>query len=183
MKWAKCNLGAVIPEAAGSYFSWGNLDGHPTGSGYNFSLNVYETTPAASIATDLSLDEDAARAILGAPWRMPTTAEFQELYDNCTYVRTPLNGMNGLLFTSNVNGNTLFFPAAGIYNGTSLSGRGSAGGYWSSTYSSAASAHSLYFDSSSVDPQHSSNRRYGFSMRAVQDGTPNRSVDPPTPEA
>lgn len=167
LQWANCNIGAEKPSDSGIYFSWGNIEGHAEGSGYDFSQDVYDATAAAAITANLSLSQDAARANLGAPWRMPTADEFQELYDNCTCVWTTLNGVNGLLFTSNVNGNTLFFPAAGYYNGTSLGSRGSEGRYWSSTYISAASARLLYFDSSRVNPQGSDGRRRGFSVRAV----------------
>ena len=149
------------------YFSWGNLIGHAKGSGYDFSQNEYDATPAAAITANLSLSQDAARAYLGAPYRMPTAAEFQELYDNCTHEWTTLNDVQGLLFTSNVNGNTLFFPAAGIYNGTSLDNLGQYGYYWSSTYFSATVARNLRFNSSDVDPQHNTARRFGFSVRAV----------------
>ena len=102
---------------------------------------------------------------------MPTAAEFQELNDNCTSVWTTINGMNGRLFTSNVNGNKLFFPAAGFYNGTSLSYPGSSGLYWSSTYESVSNARVLNFSSSNISPQGSSDRRLGFCIRAVADPT------------
>lgn len=162
------------------YFSWGNLDGHAERSGYNFSQAVYDATPAAAITANLSLSQDAARANLGAPWRMPTAAEFQELYNNCTSVWTTLKGVNGLLFTSNVNGNTLFFPAAGYYNGTSLSSRGSNAGYWSSSYGSDTNARLLTFGSSTIYPQGYNSRRLGFSVRAVVDpGILTRSVISP----
>ena len=168
LKWARCNIGAATPEGYGLYFSWGNPEGHAEGSGYDFSQAVYDTTPAASISASLSLSQDMARANLGQPWRLPTATEFQELYDNCTCVWTTLNGVAGRLFTSNVNGNTLFFPAAGYYGGTSLSDRGSDGNLWSSTYNSATHARILDFGSSTVNPQYRSSRRYGFSVRAVQ---------------
>lgn len=167
VQWASCNVGAEKPSESGLYFSWGNTEGHAEGSGYNFSQAVYDTTPAASITADLSISQDAARAYLGAPWRMPTANEFQELYDNCTVVWTSMNDVYGLLFTSNVNGNTLFFPAAGFYNNTSLTSRESRGFYWSSAYDSATSALYLRFDGSEVSPQYSGSRRCGFSMRAV----------------
>lgn len=182
MKWAKCNLGANVPESAGFYFSWGNLEGHPAGGGYDFSQATYNESPAAAISADLSLNEDAARAVLGAPWRMPTAAEFQELNDNCTSVWTSLNGVNGRLFTSNVNGHTIFLPAAGLYNGTSLTNRGAGGDYWASTLASETTARRLGFTNTATSLSGSNDRRYGFSIRAVQDGTPNRSIVPPTPE-
>lgn len=62
---------------------------------------------------------------------------------------------------------TLFFPAAGNYNGTSLNNRGSNGNYWSSSWISATNARNLNFNSSSVNPQNSNNRRNGFSLRGV----------------
>lgn len=167
VQWASCNVGAEKQTDPGLYFSWGNVEGHIIGEGYDFSQAVYDSTPAADIETDLSLDQDAARAYLGTPWRMPTAAEFQELYDNCTCVWTAMDNVNGLLCTSNVNGNKLFFPAAGIYNGPSHNNRGSIGYYWSSTYNSAANAFRLNFDQSSVGPQGSSLRRLGFTLRGV----------------
>ena len=167
IQWANCNVGAKSEVDFGQYFSWGNTEGHNIDEEYDFSQNVYNSTPAADIATDLSLEQDAARAILGAPWRMPTAAEFQELVDNCTSVWTTLKGMNGLLFTSNVNGKKLFFPAAGIYNGTLLNSRGVSGNYWSSTYNSATGARYLGFNSSNIIPQGSISRRYGCNVRAV----------------
>lgn len=175
IKWAKGNIvedgngGFKIGDETdyGFYFSWGNTDAHAEGSGYDFSQEVYDATPAAAIDTDLSLSQDAARAKLGAPWRMPTSAEFKTLYDNCTSEWTTLNGVNGILFTSNVDGNTLFFPAAGYYNGTLLTSRGIRGHYWSSSYISATNARNLNFSNSDVNPQNSYGRRNGFSVRAV----------------
>lgn len=175
-------MGANVPESAGLYFSWGNTDGHPFGTDYNYSQEVYNTTPGAAIDTDLSLSEDAARTNLGTPWRMPTAGDFQELYDNCTSVWTTLNGVRGRLFTSNVNGNTLFLPAAGGYNETSLNLYGTAGRYWSSTWGDATRANSCTFNDTNVTTQRLADRRYGYSIRAVQDGTPKRSIVPPTPE-
>lgn len=165
--WASCNVGAERPSDSGLYFSWGNTEGHAEESGYNFSQAEYNTTPAAAITGDLSLSQDAARANLGEPWRMPTAAEFQELYDNCTSVFTTMNGMSGILFTSNVNGNTLFFPAAGDYNGTSLTYRGSAGFYWSSKYLNSATAYCLLLTRTNINPQNTGGRYYGYTVRAV----------------
>ena len=137
------------------------------GEEYDFSQSVYGNTPAAAIASNLSLDQDAARVNQGAPWRMPASEEYQELYDNCTHVWATMNGVDGVLFTSNVNGNTLFFPAAGGYNGTSLQNYGSGGRYWSSTFYNATRANFMLFDSAAITPQYNGNRHLGFSVRAV----------------
>ena len=167
--WGTKNIGATSPTGWGWYFSWGNLDGHPEGSGYNFSQDVYDTTNAASISQDLDVSQDAVRAIKGGTWRMPTTNDFAELF-NSSYTTnewTTVDGVNGRKVTSKINGKSVFFPAAGYYNGASLYGRGSHGLYWSSSWISATDARGLYFDSSSVLPQGSSGRRLGFSLRGV----------------
>lgn len=167
--WGTKNIGATSPTGYGWYFSWGNLDGHPEGSGYNFSQEVYNATDAASISQDLDASQDAVRAIKGGTWRMPTQYDFAELFNSAytTNEWTTVNGVNGRKVTSKINGKTLFFPAAGYYNGTSLSSRGSNGFYWSSSWISAADARGLYFNSSGVIPQNSLNRRCGFSLRGV----------------
>ena len=78
-----------------------------------------------------------------------------------------MDGVYGRLFTSNVNGNKIFFPAAGRFDGESLGYRGLYGLYWSSTYISELNAGYLNFGSSDVIPQGSNGRRFGFSVRAV----------------
>jgi uncharacterized protein (TIGR02145 family) len=169
--WAKCNLGAVSPEGSGMYFSWGNLEPHQKDQGYDFSQAVYDNTTGASILTDLTLEQDAAHCLLGGLWHMPSKDDFQELYDNCTTAWTTnynSTGIAGRVFTSKNNSNTLFFPAAGFYNGTTLSGEGSNGYYWSSSFSSATYAYRFGFSSSGVNPQSGNSRRSGFSVRPVQ---------------
>ena len=168
--WGTKNIGATSPTGWGWYFSWGNLDGHPEGSGYNFSQDVYDATDAASISQDLDASQDAVRAIKGGTWRMPTQYDFAELFNSAytTNEWTTVNGVNGRKVTSKINGKSIFFPAAGLYYGTSLSSRGSHGLYWSSSWYSADCACYMYFNSSSVYPQNYYNRYRGFSVRAVQ---------------
>lgn len=167
VQWANCNVGAESLIDEGLFFSWGNVEGHAMGEEYDFSESVYNTTPGAAIETDLSLEQDAARAYQGAPWRMPSSNEFQELIENCTTEWTTMNGVSGMLFTSNVNGKTLFFPATGYYNGTSLLNRGSTGFLWSSKYSNATNAARLLFNNTGVINVQNTNRFYGYPVRAV----------------
>jgi hypothetical protein len=99
---------------------------------------------------------------------MPTVSEFQELYNNCTTEWTTQNGVNGRRFTSRINGNSIFFPAAGRRFGVSLNNRGSDGFYWSSSRYTAANGYSMNFNASGVNPARDLNRFNGFSVRAVQ---------------
>ena len=173
-KWADRNIGAGAPEGNGLYFSWGNVEGHEKGSGYDFGTSndgPYASTPGASLTGHIPVNAtyDAARANLGGSWRMPTTYEIMELYYNCTSVWGTLNGVYGRLFTSDINGNSVFFPAAGGYIGTSLNREGAGGSYWSSSLYSQTNAYYLDFNSSDVYPQsYYANRSDGFPVRAVQ---------------
>ena len=168
--WCEHNIGATSPYEHGLYFSWGNVIGHAEGSGYDFSDAVYAQTPGAALTGNVPVNTtyDAARHNMGAPCRLPTVGEFQELNSNCDSEWTDEDGVAGRRFTSRINGNSIFFPASGDYSGTTLSGRGSGGDYWSSSYISETLACNLYFNSGGVSPAGSYYRRYGFTARAVQ---------------
>ena len=168
--WCEHNIGASTPYEHGLYFSWGNVIGHAEGSGYDFSDAVYAETPGAALTGNIPVNGtyDLARHNMGAPCRLPTVGEFQELNSNCDSEWTDEDGVAGRRFTSRINGNSIFFPASGYYSGASLNDRGSSGHYWSSSYYSATGAYYLGFYSSGVGPAYSGSRRCGFTARAVQ---------------
>ena len=168
--WADKNIGASTPYEHGLYFSWGNVTGHAEGSGYDFSDAVYAQTDGAALTGNIPTNNtyDMARHNMGSPCRLPTVGEFQELHNNCDSEWTDEDGVPGRRWTSRINGNSVFFPASGNYDGTALYYRGSSGFYWSSSYISETSAYGLCFDSGHVYPADSNSRRYGFSVRAVQ---------------
>ena len=168
--WCEHNVGASTPYEHGLYFSWGNVTGHAEGSGYDFSDAVYAQTDGAALTGNIPVNNtyDMARHNMGSPCRLPTVGEFQELNSNCDSEWTDEDGVAGRRFTSRINGNSIFFPASGYYNGTTLNFRGSYGYYWSSSYISETNAYYMNFYSGGVNPANNSYRRYGFSVRAVQ---------------
>ena len=171
--WCEHNVGASTPYEDGLYFSWGNVTGHTGDDGYDFGTSndgPYASTPGAALTGNIPTNGtyDAARHNMGAPCRLPTVGEFQELNSNCTSEWTDEDGVAGRRFTSNINGNSIFFPASGGRYGTGLSNRGSYGNYWSSSLYSQAGGYNLYFNSGGVDPANYYYRFYGFSVRAVQ---------------
>ena len=184
VKWAKGNIckdsnGNYYigePTDKGCYYSWGNIEGHNKGEGYNFSSSTYKSTPGKSLTANIASNDsahDAALACLGTGKRMPTKAEFDELIDNCTVTWvTSYNGVSvaGRVFKSKKAGYTdkeIFIPASGYYNGSTLNNEGSYGIYWSSTYYFSSYAYYLYFNSSNVGTDYL-DRYCGLSVRAVQ---------------
>ena len=110
---------------------------------------------------------DAARSIKGYPWRIPTYDDFLELLSYCRAQWTSVSGQAGMRFTSNINGNSIFLPAAGMYNGTTLQNLGTNGYYWAATLSNATNAYNLLFNST-IAYMLSHARYYGVPVRAVQ---------------
>ena len=114
---------------------------------------------------------DAATAHLGAPWRMPTSDEIQALVDNCTTTWITINGVSGRLVTGKGNyaNRSIFLPAAGDGDGSSLLDAGSRGYYWSSTTRSDDSDYAwlLYFYSGSFSRDYD-DRNVGRSVRPVR---------------
>ena len=179
--WATCNVGATTPEGYGNYYAWGETTTKP----YSYNWNTYEYCNRSGWAltkycnfssygnygftdnlTTLQISDDAARANWGGDWRMPTKAEWEELLNNTTVTWTIQNFVYGRKFTAS-NGNSLFLPGAGCWDGE-FDDAGSYGYYWSSSLYTdyPNTAWYLYFYSRS----YSMNCKYrycGGSVRAV----------------
>jgi len=175
-KWACCNVGAHTPEEYGGYYAWGETQ---TKSYYDWNTYSYwhdsdgDNYPDRNELTNIGSDiagtsYDAATANWGAPWRMPSLAQVQELLNNCSSRWTQQNGVNGRLFTG-TNGGTIFLPAAGYRWYDELDYEGSEGNYWSSSlYESYPNlAYYLYFYSGGAS-WINYYRYYGFTVRPVR---------------
>lgn len=182
--WATCNVGATKPEEYGDYFAWGETKGYNSGkrsfdssaykwcNGSDNGMTKYCTSTKYGIVdnkTTLDLTDDVAHVNWGGSWRMPTIADFTELYYDCIWTWTTLGGINGYKVTSKTNGNYIFLPAAG-YRGISSFGEvGSNGNYWSSSLDETVpnKSKALFFGSSNINIFDYSYRRSGRSIRAV----------------
>ena len=105
LRWANINMGSQAPTDNGSFYHWGETTPNTTG---NYSLNNQDI--GSDIAGTLY---DAAQVNWQGPWRMPTSAEMQELLDNTTYEKTTLYGKSGYMLTSKHNGKKIFLPMTG----------------------------------------------------------------------
>ena len=168
--WATCNVGATSPEQTGLYFAFGETMGYSAEQVKKGERSFDSASYTAPFVSDnLTLEQDAARANLGGNWQMPTKAEYQELIDNCDAVWTDdYNGTRvaGLVFTSKVNGNSVFFPAAGYCDNSYVDDVGSYGYYWSASWYSSSDTWYLDFGSGSHSLD-SYNRYFGQSVRGV----------------
>jgi hypothetical protein len=182
--WCDRNIGASSPEDYGYYFAWGETS---TKSTYNWSTYrysnddgkltkyCYESRHGNNGYTDdlttLQSCDDAAAYHKGSGARMPTKDECRELLDNTTIKWTTRKGVNGRLFTSKINGNSIFLPAAGICREGYPGYGGVAGYYWSSSLKNddTGEAWNIGFTSDKVWMGDRNGRDYGESVRPVCD--------------
>ncbi len=104
VKWASCNLDASKPEELGGWYAWGEVS--PRNPAY-YDHNSYNEPPYDCIS---GTEYDAATERLGKRWRMPTVDEFCELKIRCDITEVSQNNVLGQLFTSRINGNSIFLP-------------------------------------------------------------------------
>ncbi|MGN0853732.1 MAG: hypothetical protein ACI4Q3_10215 [Kiritimatiellia bacterium] len=192
--WAECNVGATKPEESGYHFWWGDTVGYTRnanndgwvsvkdGSSFSFSsgncptygksLSTLQSEGYIDSTGNLVAAHDAATAHLGAPWRMPTDAEFAALISNCTTTWTNRNGVYGRLVTGKgaYASESIFLPAAGYGYDSSLYNLGSDGYYWSSAPFSGYSSYawSLCFNSGDFYRDYDFTRYFGRSVRPLR---------------
>ena len=181
--WATCNIGADAPEDYGDYFAWGETQPKSAYSWNTYQLcnggfhmltkycsnSLFGYNGFTDNETVLSPEDDAATANWGSDWHMPTKEDWQELYNNTTCIWVTQNGVKGRLFIAS-NGNSLFLPASGYYNGTHLYYPGGNGYYWMSTLNTATPdrAWSFNMQVSGCFMVNYRSRHYGQSVRAVR---------------
>lgn len=168
--WATCNLGAFQPSETGNYYAWGETAVkqkysydtylHCLGDDFNFIKYVKKDpsgkrqerlAPGYECDNKTKLDsiDNAASAVYGGNWFMPTKRDFEELIYRTTRKYGKLNGAPGILFTSNVPGyqdRSIFFPLSGRKDYEKVYNEGLYGFYWASTLYSMTEADILWLD-------------------------------------
>lgn len=194
VKWATFNLGAFQPEMTGDYYAWGELEPYYAAgyaqsttpiwkegkdAGYNWASyfdtddtgQSFKKYSAESGRKVLDIADDAANQAWGGKWRIPTSAEYQELIDNCSWSYEEVNGVTGFRITSKEKGyqeNSIFMPITGYRTRTALydDESNNEGYYWTSSIDVAASSVSVMcltdMDMFNVG------RIYGFLYRPVE---------------
>lgn len=163
VKWATCNLGAETPADFGDYFAWGETE----------TKEIYNAETSMTYMKDIKEDiagnpeYDAATAILGAEWRMPTYEEMEELDKQCSWEWTTEDGSNGYRITG-PNGNSIFLPAAGRWIGDTVNYTNFSGLYWIGSPVDPQVAFCLLFDMDLHSSFCSDYRYNGMPIRPVR---------------
>ena len=185
VKWATFNVGATSPEEYGDYFAWGETEPKETYSwatykwGTSSNLTKYNATDGKTI---LDPEDDAAQVYWGAKWRMPSKEEVDELTQQCSWIWTTHNNVNGYKVTG-PNGNSIFLPAAGYKGAGPTYPAGEDGLYWTNTTEKEHYSYLivLHNDAPPTQAGRQGTRCFGFAIRPVYDDRPTLTVIP-TPE-
>lgn len=181
--WATCNVGANKPEDYGGYFAWGETEtkdsyewsNYKWCNGTNNTLTKYCCSSSDGMVdnkSELEPDDDVATQRWGDDWQMPSLTQYNELInsENTTASWTTFNGVDGRLIVSNLNGNSIFLPAAGVMNGSELSMNGWEGCYWTRTLdmNTSQQGDGLFFLITGKFKMGCDRRCYGQSVRPVR---------------
>ncbi len=105
VKWATCNVGALTPYENGEYYCWGRIS------------TDWDTPHITSYTpNDICGDKtyDVATKTWGNKWKMPNKEQVEELIENCTIKKKDNNTVQ---VTSKINGQSIYFPLTGYYEG------------------------------------------------------------------
>ena len=165
--WATYNVGAKSETDKGGYYGWGSTSFNSGSPFYNVEY-----------VGNLKSTDDTATKLWGEGTRMATIDEFSELAANCTsqwVTNYKGSTTNGRIYVG-PNGQSVFFPAGGVYDGYNRYSDGKGGLYWTSTADnsneSCSKEYSIRFGFDSSSKQHGVfgySRKLGQNVRAVTD--------------
>ncbi|MBS7385382.1 MAG: hypothetical protein KIG28_04455, partial [Bacteroidales bacterium] len=185
--WASFNLEAEndptatvtnISTLKGTCVMWAvnkNIGGYGSNAYKSYNDSFTEGTKPSELPTSYNfsgdIKYDAARNMWGGEWRIPTQAEWQELYKACTYEYITAGPDSYITFTSKSTRHSLTFRLSGYYNTTTGTQDGLSGYYWSSTSQSEKIAKSISTSfiksSKSVGLNTNADRYTGLPVRPV----------------
>ena len=132
--WATMNVGASSLLDYGYFFAWGDVTGYSENHEYDWDSLFYSWSHYSHCRgnantltkyctnaqygdvdnrTELELSDDAAHYHWGGSWRMPSTEQFVELYNECTWTHSEINindkhYCDVFVFSSKKNNNSIF---------------------------------------------------------------------------
>ena len=128
--WATCNLGATAPEEFGDFYAWGETTTKTTFYWANYTHCDGDETSVHNIGSSIvGTGYDAAKAVLGEEWCMPTTDQMTELINECSFKKQTVNGVVCMKVTG-PNGNSIILPLTGYKYNTSHDYKAQYGFYW-----------------------------------------------------
>lgn len=125
--WANHNLGANSYKELGPFYAWGDIVPRKDYSSYcwwdeNNKFTKYNSISGYGVVdnrTKLLSQDDAAYVMYGKKYHIPSVEQFEELSKNTEIeaVIAPEFGEKGFVFRSKINGEIIFIPSSGHFDG------------------------------------------------------------------
>ena len=167
--WGDRNIGAAEPEEYGDLYAWGETEPKEEYNWYNYKWGAdctkYNKKDGKTV---LEPEDDVVYLKTKGKAHIPTIEQIRELLDNTISKNQTINGVKGILYKSNINGNTIFIPFAGMYVDQYM-GRNIWFRNWSSSLDKYDDPYNFYNNCSNFSHIHAWNRCVGFSVRGVKD--------------
>ncbi len=168
--WAKYNVGATAETEFGEYFA--SCETEPK-SNYAWSTYKWGTSQATltkySQSCVIDPEDDAARVNMGGNWRLPTMAQWKELFTGTTRTWETIDGVPGNKFTSKTDATKyIFMPASGRYQGTTFKDTSYGAFFWCRNINGNSAERALVFESKR-ECDTISQATYGHTVRGVID--------------
>lgn len=138
--WATVNVGAENPEDYGNFYAWGETAPKDEYSWTTYKYCNGSCNTMTKYCTDndygtvdnkvfLDIEDDAAHVNWQGDWQLPSRADLEELYKQCTWVDTTLNGVK-VYKAIGPNGNYIYLPKTGWYANNQCLFKGERISYW-----------------------------------------------------
>lgn len=196
VKWAAWNIGATMPSDYGNFYAYGELEPKMEYSEATYQWFNPDYEPDQFYdewekfyklgSTITGTNYDVAHVKWADQWRIPTQEEWNELINNTRWTWTAIDGVAGCQATSLINGNSIFFPAAGNMVGTEHTHDQLGCFYWTSSEYRLDITEPRNYRANMDGTNHSAEGYdypdVGFSIRAVYGPVPDRTAhfNPPT---
>jgi hypothetical protein len=146
--WATCNVGdpgtfVDAPENRGSFYKWGQKRGWSTADPLISSDGLTEWDDTFTTGEEWTAANDPSPE----GWRVPTVDEVDVLLNSEHVNKEPIDIPEGVKFTDELTGNSIFIPAAGAREVSSglLYRVGRWGYYWLADSNGAEMGYIMYF--------------------------------------
>lgn len=172
--WAKTNVGAVNEYDYGNYYAYGEtqtknyyLLGNYKWYDQDYNKYTKYGEEYNNVLHSLLEEDDVAAKKWGKMWHTPIHSDYIELLENCTSTWEEKNGVWGRKLTG-VNGNSVFFPAAGfVYSQLYNQYINEQGYYMSSNNDRYENCFIFYFSRSEMSDNWFIVKYQGYSVRPV----------------
>jgi len=133
------------------------------------SSSEYGNEDYTDSLSSLECIDDAASVLWGDDWCIPTSEQWRELVEQCTWMHVWRGELDGYEVTG-ANGQSIFLPKSGYRHGFGYLYVPAEGCYWSSSLNTKdpRTAFSIYFDSEKIDFDCLTYRHYGLTIRPVR---------------